>query len=152
MNWFCILLASFRNLLTHLQKATMWCRRVASRDVTFIDSCTFSYLPFAGGIRPSNSSAAPRAAAVSAMAGMGSDWARGRQRRMTGMLQGWTKGLIVIHEVVSAAAPGLGGAAGWDGQGETEWVQNEQDGPLSVMKQLVWHGSRNSANSEEIHY
>lgn len=37
----------------------------------------------------------------------------------------------MIHELVSAAAPGLGAAAGEDGQGDTEWVQNERDDPIS---------------------
>lgn len=37
----------------------------------------------------------------------------------------------MIHELVSAVAPGLGAAAGRDGQGDTEWVQNERDGPFS---------------------
>lgn len=38
-----------------------------------------SYRPFTRVIRPSNSSAAPGAAVVSVMAGMGSDWAQGRR-------------------------------------------------------------------------
>lgn len=83
--------------------------------------CRASYWPFSLVIRPSNSSVEPEAAVASVMAGMGSDSAQGRQRRLTGMLPGWTKGLIVIHEFVSAAAPGLGAAAGRDGQGDTKW-------------------------------
>lgn len=83
--------------------------------------CRASYWPFSLVIRPSNSSVEPEAAVASVMAGMGSDSAQGRQRRLTGMLLGWTKGLIVIHEFVSAAAPGLGAAAGRDGQGDTKW-------------------------------
>lgn len=38
----------------------------------------------------------------------------------------------MIHELVSAAAPGLGAAAGRDGQGDTERVQNERDDPISL--------------------
>ena len=38
----------------------------------------------------------------------------------------------MIHELVSAAAPGLGAAAGRDGQGDTEWVQNERDDPIRL--------------------
>lgn len=94
-----------------------------------------SYRPFTLVISSSNSSVAPRAAVVSVMAGMGSDWALGRQERLTGMLPDWTRGLIVIHELVSAAAPGLGAAAGRDGQDDTELVQNERDEPIS----LYWH-------------
>lgn len=37
----------------------------------------------------------------------------------------------MIHESVGAAAPGLGAAAGRDGQGDTERVQNERDDPIS---------------------
>lgn len=37
----------------------------------------------------------------------------------------------MIHESVSAAAPGLGAAAGRDGHGDTEWLQNERDDPIS---------------------
>lgn len=33
----------------------------------------------------------------------------------------------MIHELVSAAAPGLGAAAGRNGQGDTEPLQNERD-------------------------
>lgn len=137
MNCFCILLASFLNLSTLANE-----NHVLPQD--FIQGfqvslscahCRDSYRPFALVIRPSNSSAAPGAAVVSVMAGMGSDWAQRRQRRLTGMLLGWKKGLIVIHELVRAAAPGLGAAAGYDGQSDTEWVQNERDGPVG----LYWH-------------
>lgn len=38
----------------------------------------------------------------------------------------------MIHELVSAAAPGLGAAAGRDGLGDTKWVQNERDDPISL--------------------
>lgn len=37
----------------------------------------------------------------------------------------------MIHEFVSAAAPGLGVAAGSEGQGDTEWVHNKRDDPIS---------------------
>lgn len=41
MNCFCILLASFLNLLTHLQNQAYACyHRVISRDISFIVLCT----------------------------------------------------------------------------------------------------------------
>ncbi len=40
----------------------------------------------------------------------------------------------MIHELVSAAAPGLAAAAaGRDGQGDTERVQNERNDPISLF-------------------
>lgn len=115
MTCFCILLATSPNLLTRFLKqpyAATTELYLGMKVSLFCTHCRASYRPFTLVIRSSNFSAAPGAAVVSAIAGMGWDWAPGRQKRLTGMLLGWTKGLIVIHESVGAAAPGLGAAAG----------------------------------------
>lgn len=69
MKCLCILLASFLNLLTNLQKPTAREHTYASANASLIVLCTSrgSYRPCAQVIRASNSSAAPGAAAVSVM-------------------------------------------------------------------------------------
>lgn len=133
MNCFCILLACFLNLLTPFAAACHPTDLQSGMQGVTLSRTFISYRPFAPVIRPPNYDAAPGAAAVGAAAGMESDWAQGRQRGMTGMRLGWTEGLIVIHESVRAAAPGLGGAAGKQptGQHRTGW-KRERGRPFTA--------------------
>lgn len=100
-----------------------------------------SYRPFTLVVRPSNSSVAPGAAVVSVMAGMGSDWALGRQRRLTGMLLGWTRGLIVIHDSRCSSTWAWSSSwerwTGWHGVG-SKWEGSANQIILTYLVGCSW--------------
>lgn len=93
----------------------------------FVPHCRDSYRPFALVIRPSNSSVAPGAAVVSVMAGMGSDWALGRQKRLTGMLPGWTRGAD-CDPWVSRCSSTWAGSSSWERWAGWHWVGSKWEG------------------------